>query len=143
MLGTAERLVVGFVEYLRREGLVVPTSAAIDFEEALGLVGATSRRLVVEVGLATLVKRAEDVPRYLELAAVFFGIGPQEAASVTMPSVVAFDDAGDDGDSMQEGVAERVVRYSALERLRRADLGALDAAERAEALRTRKRKKKK
>lgn len=135
MVGRAERFVVGFVDHLRSGGLRVSTSSAIDFEQALDVVGVGSRRVVFETGLATFVKRADDVPRYLELAASYLGIVAPNASKVVLPTMVALDD-GDDGagENETERRAERVVRYSAVERLHSADLGTLDATERAEAM---------
>lgn len=134
-VGQAERFVIGFVDHLRQGGLRISTASAIDFEQALDLVGLGNRRVVLETGLVTLVKRGDDVPRYLELAASYLGITAPNASKVVLPTVVALDDS-DDGtdDDETERRAERVVRYSAIERLRSADLGALGAAEREEAM---------
>jgi uncharacterized protein with von Willebrand factor type A (vWA) domain len=134
MVGTAERLVLGLVERLRRGGLAVTTQSVIDCEFALAHVGATGRRVVLEVGLATLVKRADDVPRYLEIAREYLGIDAPTGATVEVREALALDDAGGDVEEGDTGRARRVVRYSAAERLRRADLASLSSEERREAL---------
>ncbi len=60
----SERIVTGFVQVLRANGLSVPTGMAILFAEALALLGVDVRTKVYWAGRATLVRRVEDIPAY-------------------------------------------------------------------------------
>jgi uncharacterized protein with von Willebrand factor type A (vWA) domain len=127
----SERIVTGFVQVLRANGLSVTTGMAILFAEAVALLGVGIRTKVYWAGRATLVRRVEDIPAYDRAFAAYWQDRPAtvevlvEAAPLTL--------ALDDGEAPTGDVL--TVRYSPAEILRHQDMSALTQAEWAEAQR--------
>jgi uncharacterized protein with von Willebrand factor type A (vWA) domain len=131
---TPAEISVDFARTLRLAGLPVPITAEEDLLRALVVLGVEDPELVFDAGLATLVKRREDAELYRRVfEAYFFRV--QVAIEVAHEEVLGLDDeepsSGEDGEERPG----RVVRYSALERLRASDLRTLVPEERVEALR--------
>ena len=59
-----ERAAVGFARLLRASGLDVPVGSTLVFAQALAAVGIERRESVYWAGLATLVRRPEDIDIY-------------------------------------------------------------------------------
>ena len=130
-----EELITGFVELLRVRGLRVPVSSSQDLLGALAVVGIDDQERVRECARATLVKSQKDNELFDNVfREYFFGQHPDE--EVPRQVTVGFDSQdAPEAEQDDDGQMQRVVRYSAVERLRSADLRSLDAAERREALR--------
>ncbi|WP_298342212.1 VWA domain-containing protein [Ferrimicrobium sp.] len=128
-----EELVTGFVELLRVRGLRVPLSSARDFFQALEVVGISDPAYVREMARATLVKSHQDDELFNRVFdEYFFAEGVQEV--VPRQVTVGFDSQeAPEGEQGIDDEVERVVRYSAAERLRRVDLRSLEPAQRREA----------
>ncbi len=129
-------LAVGFCRLLRSLGLKVPTTATLNFAEALGVVGIEDRSAVYWAGRATLVRRGEDREIYDRAFAVYwehqvglFGGPPEEQD----PATVLLD--SDDADTDQESEGEEpeqdteVVRFSVTEVLTEKDFSQCSAEE--------------
>ena len=134
----ADELAVGFARTLRGCGLSVPTSSVINFAQALGAVGLTSRDHVYWAARATLVRRPEDHGVFDRAFQVFWD-GTPPAGGVAEPEPVTITLAVDDGDDDEPaGAPPRddptiELRFSAAEVLRDKDFQAYDDAELAEA----------
>ncbi|MHB1988760.1 MAG: vWA domain-containing protein [Acidimicrobiales bacterium] len=127
---SVERFVVAFAATLRRAGLDVPPGSVIMFARGLGAVGLGDEQLVYWTGQATLVRRREDKERYDSAFAAFFGHGSPAAMKVERRRVAPEPDTGADDDdenaARHSGDQEHadgapVLRYSAIEVLRRQD----------------------
>jgi uncharacterized protein with von Willebrand factor type A (vWA) domain len=130
---TPAEIAVDFARTLRRAGLPVPITAEEDLLRALVTLGVEDPRAVFDAGLATLVKRREDGELYRRVFhAYFFGI--EDAAEAAHEELLALDDEESSASEEGEERSGRVVRYSALERLRAADLRSLTPEERHQAL---------
>lgn len=127
----AERLAVGFSRVLRELEVQVPTSATINYAQALGIVGLTERNAVYWAGRSTLVRRPEDLPMYERAFLAFWQQRNPEWMSVegTPPPVtIALEmDDGDDpaGDEEEQAPPGDVqaVRFSRTETLTDKDFG--------------------
>ncbi|WP_298209148.1 VWA domain-containing protein [Ferrimicrobium sp.] len=128
-----EELIAGFVELLRARGLRVPLSSTQDLLRALALVGMDDATHVREAARATLVKSHQDDELFNRaFGEYFFGIGVEEAAPRQV--TVGFDSQETpEGEEGQDDEVQRVVRYSAVERLHVADLRSLEPGERRDA----------
>jgi len=127
-------IAVDFARALRRAGLPVSIASEEDLLRALVVLGVEDPRVVFDAGLATLVKRREDAELYRRVFQAYF-FGADEDPEAAEEELVALDDEESTGSEEGEEHPGRVVRYSALERLRAADLRALAAEERHEAVR--------
>jgi uncharacterized protein len=141
--GRPERLVVDFVDRVRREGLAVPPGSAVEYGRALGALRTTRISALYWAGRATLVRRPDDIPAYDRAFASFFAgadDAPMRRPSVSVElRVDAPDDpevndppAGGDEDESPAGEL-RTLRWSATELLRHKDLSQCTANELAEA----------
>jgi uncharacterized protein with von Willebrand factor type A (vWA) domain len=136
----SERIVTGFVQVLRANGLSVTTGMAILFAEAVALLGVGIRTKVYWAGRATLVRRVEDIPAYDRAFAAYWQDRPAtvEVLVEAAPLTLALDD-GEEAVESEEGEAPTgdvlTVRYSPAEILRHQDMSALTQAECAEAQR--------
>lgn len=127
----AERLAVGFSRVLRELEVQVPTSATINYAQALGVVGLAERGSVYWAGRSTLVRRPEDLPMYERAFAAFWEQRHPEWMRVegTPPPVtLALEmDDGDDPDSNDEEQTPpgdvQAVRFSRTEILTDKDFG--------------------
>jgi uncharacterized protein with von Willebrand factor type A (vWA) domain len=137
LLQNGERLVVGFCRVLRRAGLRVPTSASINFTEALGLVGVEDRSAVYWAGRSTLVHRPEDLNLYDRVFAAYW----EQRATMDFgvdqtppPVTLALDIADEDDDSQDEQPSGDVqpVRFSSTEVLTNKDFADCTQEELAE-----------
>ena len=137
----SERIVTGFVQVLRANGLSVTTGMAILFAEAMALLGMDMRTRVYWAGRATLVRRVEDIPAYDRAFAAYWQDRPAtvEVPLETAPPLTLALDDGEEADESEEGEAPAgdvlTVRYSPAEILRHQDMSALTQAEWAEAQR--------
>lgn len=101
----AERMAVGFVRVLRGLGVRVPTSATINFADAIGLVGMADRTSVFWAGRATMIQRPEDIPLYDTAFAIYWQQRHPENVRVegTPPPITLAVDLDDDGDEPPDG----------------------------------------
>ena len=138
-----ERIVVDFVDRVRREGLAVPPGSAVEYGRALGALQSTRLSALYWAGRATLVRRPEDIGPYDRAFAAFFA-GADDALvrrlsvpvqlHVDAPDDPGADDPRDDGDEDESPAGEvRALRWSATELLRHKDLSQCTADELAEA----------
>ncbi len=132
------RLFAGFAGALRASGVAAPTGAVITFAEAAGLVGLENPERLYWAGMATLVRRPEDVDVYRRVFAAFWGgVGvPSVVTEVHQSVTVALDDEGDDagGDEMSEADGDvKALRWSSVEVLADRDLSGLSEEEWLEA----------
>jgi uncharacterized protein with von Willebrand factor type A (vWA) domain len=138
-----ERLVVDFVDRVRREGLAVPPGSAVAYGRALGALRSTRLSSVYWAGRATLVRRPDDIAAYDRAFAAFFAGADDTAVRrltvpvqlhVDVPDEPEADDPGDDGEEEESSAGElRALRWSATELLRHKDLSQCTADELAEA----------
>jgi uncharacterized protein len=141
--GRPERLVVDFVDRVRREGLAVPPGAAVEYGRALGALRSTQTSALYWAGRATLVRRPDDIAAYDRAFASFFaGADYAPLRRVTVPVELRVDAPDDpevndppaDGDEDESPAGElRTLRWSATELLRNKDLSLCTADELAEA----------
>jgi uncharacterized protein with von Willebrand factor type A (vWA) domain len=133
------RLFAGFAGALRASGVAVPTGAVITFSEAAGLVGLENPARLYWAGMATLVRRPEDVDVYRRVFAAFWGAVavPCGVSEVHQSVTVALDDDesdADGGDEMSEADGDvKALRWSSLEVLAERDLSGLSEEEWLEA----------
>ncbi|HYZ98991.1 MAG TPA: VWA domain-containing protein [Acidimicrobiales bacterium] len=139
--GPPERVVVGLVSRVRREGVPVPLGAAVEYGRALAALGSTRPLALYWAGRATLVRRPDDIAPFDRAFAAFFGAEAAPAA-VAVPVRVELqvdaadgDEPGDapEGDDDREPEEVRALRWSATEVLRHKDLAACSADELDEA----------
>jgi uncharacterized protein with von Willebrand factor type A (vWA) domain len=139
-----DRVLVAFVDALRRAGLSEPVGATLAFVDAVGVLERASRSSLYWAGRATLVRRPEDIATYDRAFDAFWRAVPVSPGVVATETVrvVLDDDQLDDPDDVDAGdeheaPADRVltVRFSPHEVLRTKDFAAYDAAELAEARR--------
>ncbi len=127
----AERLAVGFSRVLRELDVQVPTSATINYAQALGIVGLGDWRPVYWAGRSTLVRRPEDLPMYNRAFTAFWQQrAPQGMTVEGTPPPVTIALEMDDGDSANEDDEEhappgdvQAVRFSRTEILTDKDFG--------------------
>jgi uncharacterized protein with von Willebrand factor type A (vWA) domain len=141
--GRPERLVVDFVDRVRREGLAVPPGSAVEYGRALGALRSTQISALYWAGRATLVRRPDDIAAYDRAFASFFaGADYAPLRRVTVPVELRVDAPDDpevndppaDGDEDESPAGElRTLRWSATELLRHKDLSLCTADELAEA----------
>ncbi len=130
---------VGFAWSLRARGVPVSSGSTINYARALAEVGIEHPDHVYWAGRATLVHRPEHLAAYDDAFAAFWGgVAPREHDAPTERVVTALRDDdtvdADDDSSVTEPADDVVaVRYSAVEVLRRKDLGACTADELHEA----------
>ncbi len=67
-----DRLVAGFVRYLRRGGLSITLSQSLTFRNSLDIVGTSDGIDVYWAGRSTLVVRREEIPMYDAMFLAFF-----------------------------------------------------------------------
>ena len=136
-----ERMVVDFVDRVRREGLGVPPGSAVEYGRALGALRSTRLSSLYWAGRATLVRRPDDIPPYDRAFAGFFGgadAAPPRRLSVPVqlhvdtPDDPGADDPQQDRDESPAGEV-RALRWSATELLRHKDLSECTADELDEA----------
>ena len=138
-----ERLVVGFVDRVRHEGLAVPPGSAVEFGRALGALRSTRPSALYWAGRATLVRRPDDIPPYdRAFAAYFGGAHPAPVTRVSVPVELhvdapdapeAPDSPADEHDDGRPPGELRALRWSPTELLRHKDLSQCTADELAEA----------
>jgi uncharacterized protein len=140
--GRPERLVVDFIDRVRREGLAVPPGSTVEYARALGALRSTQTTALYWAGRATLVRRPEDIAAYDRAFASFFGgadDAPMRRVSVSVelrvdaPEDPAANDPAADGDDQSPTNELRTLRWSATELLRHKDLSQCTAEELAEA----------
>lgn len=126
---------------LRAAGLRLPPSSTINFVQALGLVGASTRSSVYWAARATLVHRPEDLELFDRVFAAFWEQETWEAVTTeTTPQdvVLALDlddeDEDDDGAGEEDGPDGDVqeVRFSRVEVLTDKDFADCSAEELSE-----------
>lgn len=128
----AERMAVTFARVLRGAGLRVPMGSVLAFVAALGKVGIDERGSVYWAGMATMVRRPEDIELYDRSFAVFWlALGgnildeqPTEQLHITLAIDDDSDEGGDDGTSEANDDPTIVLRFSAMEVLRNKDFAA-------------------
>jgi uncharacterized protein with von Willebrand factor type A (vWA) domain len=138
-----DRVLVAFVDALRRAGLSEPVGATLSFVDAVGALDRASRSSLYWAGRATLVRRPEDISSYDRVFDSFWRAVPVSPGVVATETVrvVLDDDELDDPDDVDAGEdeapADRIltVRFSPHEVLRTKDFAAYDADELAEARR--------
>lgn len=128
----AERMAVTFSRVLRGAGLRVPLGSVLTFVDALAQVGIDDRDSVYWAGMATLVRKPEDIDLYDRSFAVFWlaaaaNPAPQDD-SEPLHITLAIDDESDEGGSDESMEANDdptlVLRFSAAEVLRNKDFAA-------------------
>ncbi|MGH8987529.1 MAG: vWA domain-containing protein [Acidimicrobiales bacterium] len=136
------RLPVAFVRVLRAAGLDLPGGAPTRFAEALAAVGLERESSVYWAGMATLVRRPEDVECYDAAFRAFFRGEPwSDERPIAVETVaLAHDDADSDSGPPRPELEDtpdqvRELRYSATEVLRRKDFAQCSPEELAEAQR--------
>ncbi len=135
--GDGAGLVAALALALRRHGVPVAVRSTVACAEAVAAVGVATRADLYWAGRATLVHRPEDVAAYdAAFAAVLDETVTWAAPSVPAPAALLVDDAeaaGSDPGGAQAGdEPASVLRHSAHEALRHADLGTCTPEERAE-----------
>lgn len=137
-LDRGERLAVGFVAALRRDGLDVPVGSALRYHEALAQVGLTRRDDVYWAGRATLVHSPDQVDVYDRVFAAYWtgtfvlGLEPVVEDEVVLLAV----DTADADDPVDDDAADRPLlslRWSPHETLTTKDFADYDDDELAEA----------
>lgn len=133
-MNAPDRILLGFTEALRLAGVRVTPDRAQGYVEAVALVGLDDRRATYAAGRATLCGRPDDLHRYDEVFAAWFGEladpAPVSAArSRQRRGELALGEEAGTG----EGEGEQVARASAsdAEVLRHRDVAGLDPGERA------------
>ncbi len=136
-----DRVVGGFVRFLRRGGLVVGISRSIRFRQALGVLGVVSGIDVYWAGRATLVSKPEDITVYDAMFLAFFhhntsGLGLRlrnlaESLPITADAESDSNEHNDDADTQTQD--RRVLRFSAAEVLQDKDFAEFTEAEIGEA----------
>lgn len=141
-LDRCERLAVGFVSSLRRDGLDVPVGSALRYHEALSRVGLARRDDVYWAGRATLVHDPDQVPVYDRVFAAFwtatFRLDLGAVVTDDEPVRLAIDTGDDDpgdGDDPDPADDRPVIslRWSPHESLATKDFADYDDDELAEA----------
>ena len=126
----AERMAVGFARVLRGLGVRVPTSATINFADAIGLVGMANRMAVFWAGRATMIQRPEDIPLYDTAFGIYWQQRHPENVRVegTPPPITLAVDLEEDGEDPPEGEDEgeppgdiQALRFSRVEILTEKD----------------------
>lgn len=137
---------IGFCRELRHEGVAVAVSSSLAFHQAVSVVasqGAVTQIDLYWCGRSTLLTRHEQLRDFDRVFAAYFG-GTKELTSIehAREQTVALDfddragsEASDLGASDDDQRLDRVLRFSAVERLRMLDLADLSDAERDEAWR--------
>ncbi len=136
-------LATGFSRSLRRAGLDAPVSGAIDFAEALALLGTTRPETVFAAGQACFCTGPEDTELYAAVFVAFFGQSVPRfpggrmttvPPSLVPPPAVALDTEGPGpkDDSPPADGPPLPVAYSATEVLRTKDFAACSEEELAE-----------
>jgi uncharacterized protein with von Willebrand factor type A (vWA) domain len=138
-----QRLVVGFVDRVRDEGLAVPLGSAVEYGRALAALRSSRPSALYWAGRATLVRRPDDVAAYDRAFAAFFGgadYAPATRLSVPVELHVDTPDAPeeadpsvDENDDARPPGELRALRWSPTELLRHKDLSQCTADELAEA----------
>jgi len=131
-MNAPDRILLGFTEALRLAGVAVTPDRAQEYVEAVALVGLGDRRATYAAGRATLCARPDDLDRYDEVFAAWFGDRADPApAGTARPrrrvGELAVGDEADGGDGQQAARASA----SDAEVLRHRDVADLDAGERA------------
>lgn len=137
----ADRVVAGFVRFLRRGGLRVSISRSIRFRQALGVVGLGSGLDVYWAGRATLVAEPAEIAMYDAMFLAFFhhntsGLGLSFFDTVETPAVSADDDGQDrpdGGDDRDGSDPSDALAFSPQEVLNDKDFAEFSNAEIAEA----------
>jgi uncharacterized protein with von Willebrand factor type A (vWA) domain len=136
-------LATAFARSARAAGLDAPPSAAIDFAEALGVLGTADPQAVFTSGQACFCRGPEDLERYAQVFLAFFRT-PAHHPPVRLPPpppppalvVVTPSDAGEEDEPEEPETSDSTDRavgaYSALEILRRKDFAACSEEELAE-----------
>ncbi len=137
-----EHFAIGFVDILRRSGLVVPVGRTLTYIDALAAVGIANERDVYWAGRATLLDRPEDTLLY-DAAFRYWWLQDSRALrdeAVEIETVtVAVDEEddgtdepdGQDGEQDHDGDIQE-VRFSAAEVLSSKDFAECSEAELAE-----------
>jgi uncharacterized protein with von Willebrand factor type A (vWA) domain len=135
-------MVAGFAVALRATGLSVPTGSVISFIEALRRVGLGDRDRVYWAGRATMIRRMEDFELYDQVFLSYWHdlVPPLQLTTAAVTPLTLGVDEGDpgadgSGSPDPEGGDTQVLRYSAVEVLKSADIAGLSAEEWAEAQR--------
>lgn len=130
-------LVAALAHALRRHGVPVAVRSAVACAEAVAALGVATRVDLYWAGRSTLVHRPEDIPAWdAAFAAVLDETVTWSAPSMRSPTALLVDD--DDPAESDPGAPEAgdepttVLRHSAHEVLRHADIGTCSPEERAE-----------
>ncbi len=135
---SVERLVAGFVHYLRSGGITVPITSTQLFTQALSAVGMADGNDVYWAGRSTLIRRPEDFAMYDAMFLAYFhrnGTGFKVRFEDEPESAELGVDGGDDGDGEGEGSDDEIMslRYSAAETLSQKDFAEFTREEMYEA----------
>lgn len=132
----AEEVLAAFCTALRASGVPITPDRTQEFLRACAVVGVDDQTAVYWAGRATLCSERDDLRRYDQMFAAWFGgqglrpTAPREQAS-RVPQADLGDGSGGEGDSDDESTPLR-TSASATEVLRHRDIAELSSAERAE-----------
>lgn len=128
----AEEILLGFTAALRAAGLPVTSDRSQGFLAAVAEVGVDDRRATYAAGRATLCGSPDDLARYDQVFAAWFGGEPLptggQDSTTTAPQLQLAQDADDGGEGEDQDVLQAVA--SEVEVLRHRDVSTLSAAER-------------
>ncbi|HEX7134931.1 MAG TPA: VWA domain-containing protein, partial [Iamia sp.] len=129
-------LVVALARVLRAHGVAVALRSEVMAAEAIAAAGAARRADLYWAGRSTLIHRPEDVAAYdAAFALVLEDRVTWSAPSLPIPDTLLVEAPADEADGSATDETEpdddtRVLRHSAVEQLRHADLATCTAAER-------------
>lgn len=128
----ADEILLGFTRALRAAGVPVTQDRSQGFLQAVATVGAGDRGATYAAGRATLCGSPDDLARYEQVFAAWFGGEPlpagQQPSRTSQPQLQPAEDAEGTGDGA-EGELFRTAA-SDVEVLRHRDVASLSAAER-------------
>jgi uncharacterized protein with von Willebrand factor type A (vWA) domain len=133
-MNAPDRILLGFTEALRFAGVGVTPDRAQGYVEAVALVGLEDRRATYAAGRATLCARPDDLDRYDQVFAAWFGEGaePPPASTARARQQAGEVTLAEDADTgADEGEQAAQASASDVEVLRHRDVAGLDPAERA------------
>lgn len=140
--GDPGRIAVAFARVLRDAGLAVPIGSVLTYVDALGAVGLENRHDVYWAGLATLVRRREEIVTYDRAFAAYWDQRWTivEAVQVQEEHITLLTDDEESGGENDDGTEPEeidgpvlTVRFSTEETLRQKDFADYSAIELAEA----------
>lgn len=131
-MADAAELVAALARALRAHGVPVALRSEVLAAQAIAAVGASRRADLYWAGRATLLHRPEDAAAYdAAFALVLEDRVTWSAPSLPVPTEILVEGEGRGGEAGEGGDDDRrVLRHSAVEQLRHADLATCTAAER-------------